>query len=54
MVLVITQETFDDAVKENIKEFDMNPEEAVKEAIEQFTAQVMNKNNGTNMTVIIL
>lgn len=41
MVLVISQETFDDVVKENIQEFNMSPEEAVKEAIEQFRAQVI-------------
>jgi hypothetical protein len=40
MVRVITQDTFDEAVKENMEEFDMNPEEAVKEAVEQFEAQV--------------
>jgi hypothetical protein len=27
-------------VKENMEEFDMNPEEAVQEAVEQFEAQV--------------
>jgi hypothetical protein len=40
MVRVITQDTFDEAVKENMEEFDMNPEEAVQEAVEQFEAQV--------------
>lgn len=30
----ITQETFDAAVRENIEEFEMRPEEAVKEAVE--------------------
>ena len=35
----ITQETFDAAVRENIEEFDMGPEEAVKEAVEQFESQ---------------
>lgn len=41
MVLTISQETFDDAVKENIKEFDMTPEEAIADAVEQFHAQVI-------------
>ena len=35
----ITQETFDAAVRENIEEFEMGPEEAVKEAVEQFESQ---------------
>lgn len=35
----ITQETFDAAVRENIEEFEMRPEEAVKEAVEQFESQ---------------
>lgn len=41
MVLSISQATFDAAVKENMEEFQMTPEEAVKEAVEQFTAQVI-------------
>lgn len=40
MVRVITQETYDEVVKENIEEFDMSPEEAIKEAVAQFEAQV--------------
>ena len=40
MVRVITQETFDSVVKENIEEFDMGKEEAIKEAKEQFESQV--------------
>lgn len=40
MVRVITQETYDEVVKENMEEFDMSPEEAVKEAVAQFEAQV--------------
>ena len=36
----VTQKTFDDAVWENIKEFDMEPQEAIDDAIQQFTAQV--------------
>lgn len=35
----ITQETFDAAVLENIEEFEMGSEEAVKEAVEQFESQ---------------
>lgn len=35
----ITQETFDAAVRENIEEFEMGPEEAVTEAVEQFESQ---------------
>lgn len=40
MVRVITQKTYDEVVKENMEEFDMSPEEAVKEAVAQFEAQV--------------
>lgn len=40
MVFAVSQETFNDAVKENINEFGMTPEEAVKNAVEQFVAQV--------------
>lgn len=40
MVLVITQETFDEAVKENINEFGMSTEEAVEDAVKQFESQV--------------
>ncbi|KAK2822303.1 hypothetical protein Q5P01_022368 [Channa striata] len=35
----ITQETFDAAVKENMDEFDMDPDEALREAVEQFESQ---------------
>ncbi|NXX38160.1 ARMC6 protein, partial [Tricholaema leucomelas] len=35
----IAQETFDDAVQENITEFEMEPEEAVREAVQQFESQ---------------
>ncbi|XP_023947444.2 armadillo repeat-containing protein 6 homolog isoform X1 [Bicyclus anynana] len=45
MVRVITQETYDDVVKENIEEFDMSPEEAVKEAVAQFEAQGVDLSN---------
>jgi len=45
MVRVITQETFDLVVQENMEEFDMNHEEAVKEAREQFEQQGVNLHN---------
>ncbi|KAJ8011620.1 hypothetical protein DPEC_G00060160 [Dallia pectoralis] len=35
----ITQETFDAVVKENIEEFDMDSEEALREAVAQFQSQ---------------
>lgn len=40
MVLKITQETFDNAVMENIEDLGMEPEEAVQEAVVQFGKQV--------------
>lgn len=43
MVRVITQDTYDEVVKENMEEFDMSAEEAIKEAIAQFEAQVFSK-----------
>nr|CAD7409337.1 unnamed protein product [Timema cristinae] len=45
MVRVITQETFDDVVKENIEEFDMSPEEALQDAVQQFEAQGVDLDN---------
>lgn len=45
MVRVITQETFNDVVKENIEEFDMSPEQAVEEAVLQFEAQGVDLSN---------
>ena len=45
MVKVISQETFDGVVKENMEEFEMDREEAVKEAISQFEQQGVNLNN---------
>ncbi|XP_046403428.1 armadillo repeat-containing protein 6 homolog [Ischnura elegans] len=45
MALVISQETFDNAVKENIEEFQMSSEEAVKNAIEEFKAQGVDLSN---------
>lgn len=40
MALIISQETFNEVVKENMEEFDMTEEEAVAEAKTQFEAQV--------------
>ena len=45
MVKVITQETFDAVVKENVEEFDMEMAEAVKDAREQFEKQGINLGN---------
>ncbi len=39
MVRVITQETFDAVVKENVDELGMSREEAIVDAKEQFTLQ---------------
>ncbi|XP_048198571.1 armadillo repeat-containing protein 6 isoform X2 [Perognathus longimembris pacificus] len=41
----ITQDTFDVAVRENVEEFNMDPEEAVKEAVEQFESQGVDLSN---------
>merc|ERR1719230_1177162 len=41
----ISQETFDAAVQENIDEFDMEPEEALADAISQFETQGVNLSN---------
>lgn len=41
----ITQETFDAAVAENIEEFEMEPAEAVEDAIEQFKSQGVDLSN---------
>ncbi|KAM8851159.1 armadillo repeat-containing protein 6 [Spinachia spinachia] len=43
----ITQETFDAVVKENMEEFEMDAEEALKEAVEQFDSQ------GVNLSCIV-
>ncbi|XP_023322074.1 armadillo repeat-containing protein 6 [Eurytemora carolleeae] len=48
MVRVISQETFEDIVKENMEEFEMSREEAVREAKEQFEQQ------GVNLTNIVI
>lgn len=41
MAKIISQETYDDVIKENIIEFSMTVDEARKETIEQFQAQVI-------------
>ena len=41
----ISQETFDQVVQENIDEFDMEPEEALADAISQFDSQGVNLDN---------
>ncbi|XP_036255161.1 armadillo repeat-containing protein 6 isoform X1 [Molothrus aeneus] len=41
----IAQETFDEAVQENITEFEMEPEEAVREAVLQFESQGVDLSN---------
>ena len=53
MVKVIEQETFDAVVQENIEEFDLSKEEAIKDAISQFEAQVWWFNNLLNFTFLI-
>ena len=45
MVKVITQETFDDVVKENVEEFGMEMAEAIRDAKEQFEKQGINLGN---------
>ena len=42
MVKVVTQETFDEYVRENMEEFDMSKEEAIQEAKDQLLTQVRN------------
>ena len=54
MVRVITQETFDGVVKENIEEFGLDKEEAIKEAIAQFESQVKNEKHSFLMDIFIL
>lgn len=39
MARKISQETFDDVVKENVEEFDMDPKDALEDAINQFKKQ---------------
>lgn len=47
MAKQITQDTFDDVVRENIQEFEMSPQEALDDAIKQFESQ------GVNLAMII-
>lgn len=41
----ISQETFDEAVKENMEDLEMEAEEAVQDAVDQFTSQGINLSN---------
>ena len=43
MVKVVTQETFDEYVRQNMEEFDMSKEEAIQEAKDQLLTQVRNE-----------
>lgn len=45
MAKIISQETFDDVVKENIVEFAMGVQEAKEETVKQFEAQGINLAN---------
>jgi len=45
MVKVVTQETFDSYVRENMEEFEMSKEEAIQEAKDQLLAQGVNMSN---------
>ena len=40
MAKVISQQTFDEVVRENMEEFDMSVDEALAEAVQQFESQV--------------
>lgn len=46
--IVISQDTFDEAVKDNIETFGMDREEAIKDAIEQF------QNAGADLSAVLL
>lgn len=41
MVRVISQETYNEVVNENIEQFSMTPKEAIEDAVQQFEAQVL-------------
>lgn len=45
MVRVISQETYDEVVNENIEQFSMTPKEAIEDAIKQFEAQGVDLSN---------
>ena len=40
MAKQVTQETFDDVVKENVQEFEMTVGDAMNDAVQQFESQV--------------
>lgn len=40
MAKVVSQETFDSVVLENVVEFDMDIEDAIKDAVKEFESQV--------------
>jgi histone H3/H4 len=50
----ISQDTFDDVVRENIEEFEMSAQEALAEAVQQFEAQVSLVNKEMNDLYLIL
>lgn len=50
----ITQETFDAAVRENMEEFEMEPDEALREAVEQFESQGKVQDYSRELMVSIL
>lgn len=50
MAKVITQQTFDDVVRENMAEFEMSAEEAVNDAKEQFRSQVRKGHRSNKVT----
>ncbi|XP_017888263.1 armadillo repeat-containing protein 6 homolog [Ceratina calcarata] len=45
MVRVISQETYDEVVNENMEQFSMTPEEAIGDAVKQFEAQGVDLSN---------
>ena len=45
MVRRITQSTFDEAVKENMEDFEMTKEDAIKDTITQFIGQGVSLGN---------
>ncbi|KOC68226.1 Armadillo repeat-containing protein 6 like protein [Habropoda laboriosa] len=45
MVRVISQETYDEVVNENMEQFSMSPEEAIEDAVKQFEAQGIDLSN---------
>lgn len=47
---MITQQTFDDVVRENMAEFEMSAEEAVNDAKEQFQSQVRKGHRSNKVT----